>query len=88
VAAALAWADYFGAMLGQRDAALQSTIATLYRTYDLGVNYWIEPTSPQSGRAAFRVFPWRMWGWEHRTSDGLSWALAAANAELFANGFE
>lgn len=88
VAAALAWADYFGAWLGQRDSALQGTIATLYGTYDLGVNFWIRPTAPQSGLAAFRVNPWRKWGWEHRTSDGLSWALAAANANLFANGFE
>lgn len=88
VSAALAWADYFGALLGQRDSALAADVAALYLTYDIGVNFWIRPAGPASGLAAFRVNPWRKWGWEHRTSDGLSWAIAAANADLFADGFE
>lgn len=89
VAAALAWADYFGALLGQRDPALAAVITELYGTYDLGVNFWIRPTAPASGLAAFRVIPCRKWGWEHRTSDGLSWALrGTTNSGEFANGFE
>lgn len=92
VAAALAWADYFGALLGLRDAALAAAIENTYDTYDLGVNYWIRPAGPQSGLAAFRVTPWRKWGWQHRTSDGLAWSIGAANAPdagfLFADGFE
>ena len=89
VVAALAWADYFGALLGQRDPALASLITELYSTYDVGVNFWIRPAGPASGLAAFRVNPWRKWGWEHRTIDGLSWAMRATNsAGEFANGFE
>ena len=88
VAAALAWADYFGALLGQRDPALAAEVAGVYTSYDLGVNFWIRPTAPASGLSAFRVNPWRKWGWEHRTSDGLSWALLAVGGEGFANGFE
>lgn len=90
VTAALAWADYFGALLGPRDTQLAATVDALYDTYDLGVNYWIRPAGPASGLAAFRVSPWRKWGWEHRTSDGFSWAVAATSAEspLFANSFE
>ncbi len=90
VAAAIAWADYFGALLGQRDALLAASVDALYDTYDLGVNYWIRPNAPLSGFTAFRVSPWRKWGWEHRTSDGFAWALAATVAEppLFANSFE
>jgi hypothetical protein len=88
VAAALAWADYFGALTGQRDPQLAALVATLYGTYDLGVNFWIRPAGPASGLPAFRVTPWRKWGWEHRTSDGLSWARSAVAMELFANGFE
>jgi len=90
VVGAIAWADYFGALLGQRDAALAQSIADLYGTYDLAVNYWIRPAGPVSGLPAFRVNPWRKWGWEHRTTDGLAWAVAATTAEspMFANSFE
>lgn len=87
VAAALAWADYFGALLGQRDPALAAEVAGVYTSYDLGVNFWIRPTAPASGLSAFRVNPWRKWGWEHRSSDGLAFALAPAET-VFANGFE
>lgn len=94
VTAALAWADYFGALLDQRDAALAASVESLYDTYDLAVNYWIRPTAPIGGQTAFRVNPWRKWGWQHRTSDGLAWSIAAANAltpdpdRIFADGFE
>jgi hypothetical protein len=91
VAAAMAWADYFGALTGQRDPQLAAAIEGLYDTYDLGVNVWIRPAGPQSGLAAFRVTPWRKWGWQHRTSDGLAWAVAATNIDpdrVFADGFE
>jgi len=90
VSAALAWADYFGALNGPRDPLLAPAIAQVYLTYDLSVNFWIRPAGPLSGLAAFRVNPWRKWGWEHRTSDGLSWAMLASSVEspLFANGFE
>ncbi len=90
VGAALAWADYFGALLGQRDPALAADVTGLYMSYDRGVNFWIRPTAPASGNSAFRVNPWRKWGWEHRTSDGLSWALAGVSEGdgVYANGFE
>jgi hypothetical protein len=92
VAAAMAWADYFGALVGPRDPLLAPAIENVYDTYDLGVNFWIRPTAPSSGLTAFRVSPWRKWGWEHRTSDGMAWAIAGANVPseppLFANGFE
>lgn len=92
-ASALAWADYFGALLNQRDPSLAAIMDNLYDTYDLGVNFWIRPTAPASaGLAAFRISPPRKWSWEHRTSDGLSWAIAATTAAaelpLFSNGFE
>ncbi len=92
VVGALAWADYFGALLGQPDALLAQTIEDLYGTYDVGVNDWIRPTAPMANppNTAYRVGPWRKWGWEHRSTDGFAWAIVAAAAEppLFANGFE
>ena len=51
----------------------------------------MRPAAPQSGLTAFRVNPWRKWGWQHRTSDGLAWAIAAANIDpdrVFTDGFE
>jgi hypothetical protein len=74
VAGQLAWADYFGKLAGQPDPSLQPAIQALYQTYDLGVNFWIRPTGPASGLTAYRVSPWRKWGWEHRTSDGIAFA--------------
>ncbi len=92
VLSAIAWADYFGALQNQRNPQLVADINQLYATYDLGVNYWIRPAAPASGLTAYRVNPWRKWGWQHRTSDGFSWAIQAANAPdpgtIFFNGFE
>ncbi|MBK8285435.1 MAG: hypothetical protein IPK97_11485 [Ahniella sp.] len=93
VGSAIAWADYFGALLAQRDATLVGHRTSLYATYDLGVNFWIRPAGPASGLAAFRVTPWRKWSWQHRTSDGLSFAVMAADAvagetPMFINSFE
>lgn len=92
VTAAIAWADYFGALLNLRDPTLAATALSLYNTYDLGVNYWIRPTAPASGLTAFRVNPWRKWAWQHRGADGLFWVYTATNppteTPLFANGFE
>ncbi|MCU0757041.1 MAG: hypothetical protein MUE46_18340 [Xanthomonadales bacterium] len=87
VAAALAWADYFGALLGQRDPQLAQQVTALYGTYDLGVNFWIRPAAPASGLSAFRVNPWRKWGWEHATSDGLSFAQRAVRVTRHAGTY-
>lgn len=76
VASTLAWAGYFAELLGAPDPTLHQAAASLYRTYDVGVNYWIRPAAPQSGLTAFRVSPWRKFGWEHRTSGSLSWLMA------------
>lgn len=93
VAALIAWADYFATLTTQPDPALRPAVQALYLTYDIGVNFWIRPTGPASGLPAFRVSPWRKWGWEHRTSDGIAFALlpgggGVAPDNLFTHGFE
>lgn len=92
VAAAIAWADYFGAAIDNRDPRLASAVVALYRTYDIGASFWVRPGSASSGRAEFRVSPCRKWGWEHKYSDSLSWALEAVQAiggeSIFQDGFE
>ncbi|MGH9460904.1 MAG: choice-of-anchor D domain-containing protein [Vicinamibacteria bacterium] len=72
VSASAAWAFYFS---GAGDASLRQLVVNLYRTYDVGVNYWIRPTAPQSGLTAYRVSPWRKYAWEHRPSGSLSLAM-------------
>lgn len=88
VAAQIAWAHYFSAVLGEPDAILRQSVLDLYATYDRGVNFWIRPAAPASGLAAFRVNPPRKWGWEHRTSDGLAFAMTEASDSIFAADFE
>jgi hypothetical protein len=89
VAGQLAWADWFARALGTPDPTLAQAAQSLYATYDEGVNFWIRPGGPAAGLPAYRVSPWRKWGWEHRTSDGIRFAqLVGGTPPLFANGFE
>jgi hypothetical protein len=91
VAAGTAWANYFAVLSGQPDAALAEVTEDLYFTYDIGVNFWIRPSGPASGLPAYRISPWRKYGWEHRVSGGLGWAVAGATATvdaIFSNGFD
>ncbi|MEO8010010.1 MAG: hypothetical protein ABI650_00045, partial [Dokdonella sp.] len=91
VATGIAWAHYFAELTNQRDPRLADAAEDLYFTYDEGVNYWIRPSGPASGLPAYRTAPWRKFGWEHRVSGGLGWAMGAAamTVELvFASGFD
>jgi hypothetical protein len=88
VAAGVAWAAYFADLTGHPSAGLRSTAMQLYASYDIGVNFWIRPAGPASGLPAFRVAPWRKWGWEHRVSVGFGWAMNASSDVIFANGFQ
>ncbi|MCL4731916.1 MAG: hypothetical protein KJ044_15970, partial [Planctomycetes bacterium] len=75
VAGALAWAWYFSELTGQPDAAHKTMAQNLYNTYDAAVTYWIRPTGPASGNTAYRVTPWRKYGWEYRTSNSFAWLM-------------
>ncbi|MBN8480933.1 MAG: hypothetical protein J0L88_05005 [Xanthomonadales bacterium] len=91
VASGIAWAHYFASLTNQPDAQLADAAENLYFTYDEGVNYWIRPNGPASGLPAYRTSPWRKFGWEHRVSGGLGWAMQAAAATvdaMYANGFD
>jgi hypothetical protein len=91
VASGLAWANYFAEQTQQSDARLAEAAEDVYFTYDTGVNFWIRPNGPGSGLPAYRVSPWRKYGWEHRVSGGLGWAILAATSmpdAIFASGFE
>jgi hypothetical protein len=88
VAGQLAWARYFRELSGGNGEALRDAALDLYATYDAAVNYWIEPGNPP-GEPAYPVSPPRKWGWQHRTSDGLAFALTEVDANaVFTDGFE
>ncbi|GEM_PF-848761 len=80
VASTLAWAGYFADLLGFSGTALRTDATSLYRTYDFGVNYWVRPAAPASGLSAFRVAPWRKYGWEHRTSGSFGWLMGQSGS--------
>ena len=90
VAGQVAWAYYFSRILQQPSNELRDSTLGLYATYDRGVNFWIRPNGPASGLAAFRVNPPRKWGWEHRVSDGIGFALSSEPSpfDVFLDGFE
>lgn len=75
VATAIAWGGYFAEAGGTPDPALADAATDLYFSYDIGVNYWTRPAAPPVGLPAFRVSPWRKFGWEHRVSGSLSWVM-------------
>ena len=87
VGSQLAWTRYFSVVGGTDGSALGQSARDLYDSYDACVNYWIRPDAPLDyGKAAYRVSPPRKWNWEHRTSGGFAFALAAD--KIFANGFD
>jgi hypothetical protein len=88
VASGLAWAAYFADVQGFPAQTLHDRANAVYFTYDTSVNYWIRPGAPAAGATAFRVSPWRKWGWEHRVAAGFGWAMAATGDTVFADGFE
>lgn len=75
VAAALAWAWYFSELTSSADAAHKTMAQNLYNTYDAAVTYWIRPAGPASGLTAYRISPWRKYGWEYRTSNSFAWLM-------------
>jgi hypothetical protein len=78
VSASIATAYYFSKLTGMPDPTLKTHATEVYRTYDFSVNFWTRPTAPASGASAYRlqVGSCRKYGWEHRPSASLSWALA------------
>jgi hypothetical protein len=88
VAGQLAWARYFRELTGGNGASLSATALDVYETYDESVNYWIRPAAPPAS-TAYRVSPPRKWAWEHRTSDGIGFALSEEDPNaVFYSGFE
>jgi hypothetical protein len=73
IAAAVAWAAYFSGVLGKDPRPLLELADRMYTAYCAGVRYWIRSDGPSG--SAFRVSPWRKYGWEHRPSGSFSWIM-------------
>lgn len=71
-----AWAAYFSYQLGMSDPSLVELTDRLFDSYTLCVKHWITPDGPLHGNSAFRVSPWRKYGWEYRPSGSFTWILA------------
>ncbi len=75
IAGAVAWAAYFTSLTGGDPEPYADLARRLFATYRAGVRHWIRPDGPENGRAAYRVSPWRKYGWEYRPSGSLSWVM-------------
>jgi hypothetical protein len=73
IASAVAWAAYFSGVLGKDPHPLLELADRMYAAYCAGVRYWIR--SDGSEGSAFRVSPWRKYGWEYRPSGSYSWIM-------------
>jgi len=73
IASAVAWAAYFSGALGRDPQPLLDLAGRMYDAYCAGVRYWIRPDGADGD--AFRVSPWRKYGWEHRPSGSFSWIM-------------
>lgn len=78
IAVTTAWAGYFAALLGTPDNSIIGAANNAYNSYDVGVNYWIRPTAPASGLTAYRISPWRKYGWEYTPSVSFGWLMTSA----------
>ncbi|MHB9029891.1 MAG: hypothetical protein ACYC9O_14075 [Candidatus Latescibacterota bacterium] len=73
IASTVAWAAYFSGVLGKDPRPLLDLAGRMYAAYCAGVRYWIRPDGLNEN--AFRVSPWRKYGWEHRPSGSFSWIM-------------
>ena len=69
-----AWASYFAELRGTPDPSLRQLANDLYRTYDIGVNFWTRP-----GGTNYNVSPPRRYTWEYKNSASFSWALTSSD---------
>ena len=79
IGATAAWAAYFSCQLGVKDPSLIELADRLFDSYTLCVSHWITPEGPLHGNAAFRVTPWRKYGWEYRPSGSFTWLMSNLN---------
>lgn len=96
VAVTTAWASYFAAFLGTPDNSITTAANNAYNSYNVGVNYWVRPNGPSAGNTAYRITPWRKYGWEYTPSISFAWLMTSAllptdiktNSNLIANGIK
>lgn len=75
IAVTLAWAAYFSYLLGTPESSFYTHANYAYDSYDIGVNYWVRPSAPSAGFTAYRVTPWRKYGWEYTPSASFTWLM-------------
>jgi hypothetical protein len=75
IAGTVAWAAYFSNLLNMEDGTYIDLADKLFASYKAGVQYWTRPNASKVGNTAFRVSPWRKYGWEYRPSGSFSYIM-------------
>jgi hypothetical protein len=90
VASVLSWSAYFSKITnGTVDNALVNAANNAYKSYLVGINYWIRPAANTSGFTAYRVAPWRKYNWEFYPSASFSHIMTSIpNSYLPTESFE
>jgi Secretion system C-terminal sorting domain len=90
IASLLSWSAYFSIITnGTVDNTFVAAANNAYKSYLVGVNYWIRPTANSSGFTAYRVAPWRKYNWEYYSSASFSQIMTTIpNSYLPINDFE
>ncbi len=79
----LAWGAYFSGILNNVvDQSLFQSANNTYDSYLTSMKYWIRPAGPSTGRTAYRVTPWRKYGWEFTPSVSYTWLMNQFNEPL------
>ena len=79
----LAWGAYFSVIVNNVvDQSLFQSANNTYASYLTGMKYWIRPAGPSTGRPAYRVTPWRKYGWEFTPSASYTWLMNQFNGTL------
>jgi Bacterial Ig domain len=75
VQTALAWGYFFSILSNQPNSVFKQSASSLYTTYHYGVQYWTRPDAPAAGNFAYRVNPWRKYGWQYHPAVSLTWIM-------------
>lgn len=82
VGISIAWALYFSQILGENMPVLKEKAESMFKTYEITVDYWTRPAGPDYQKTQYRVAPWRKYSWQQRITGSYPWLLYSNTYEL------